>query len=97
MKRYFYNSPRGFGNEFDIISVDQSSKRECALLVQLLERYSRSSDSNWDFHRVTAKRANEIIRVQRATARSYRRAGLNTVNNPVGATEITPISEAFEW
>ena len=45
-----------------------------------------------------AVRAKEIIRNERATKRSYLRAGLNLVNNPVGATEIISATEFFaEW
>ena len=96
MKRYYYSCPRGFSNEFIMISVEQNSERERALEARLLESYSKSNNINWDLHRVTAKEAQKIIRNERATERSYRRAGLNTVNNPVGATEIMTITEFYE-
>ena len=96
MKRYYYSCPRGFSNEFIMISVEQNSERERALEARLLEIYRKSNNINWDLHRVTAKEAQKIIRNERATERSYRRAGLNTVNNPVGATEIMTITEFYE-
>lgn len=97
MKKYYYSSPRGFSNEFDIISVEQTDKKECMLFERLQKAYNESSNINWDLHQITAKRAQEIIRAERAIERSYKRAGLNTVCNPVGATRIITISEYYEY
>lgn len=95
MRKYYYNSYRGFSNEFDIISVDRSNEREVKDMENMLDRYRKSSNINWDLHQVTRKRAEEIIRDERATKRSYLRAGLNLTNNPVGATEIITATEFF--
>ena len=98
MKKYYYNSYRGFANEFDVISVDQNNVNEVSNMEKMLDRYRRSSNINWDLHQVSAARAKEIIRSERATKRSYLRVGLNLVNNPVGATEIISATEFFvEW
>lgn len=96
MKKYYYNCPRGFSNEFSIISVDQSNEREIKLFEAFHERYMKSSNPDWDLHQITAKRAHEIIRDERATKRSYLSAGLDLVSNPVGATEIITATEFFE-
>ena len=95
MKKYYYNSYRGFANEFDIISVDQNNVNEVSNMEKMLDRYRRSSNINWDLHQVSAARAKEIIRNERATKRSYLQAGLHLVNNPVGATEIISATEFF--
>lgn len=93
--KYYYNSPRGFGNEFSIISVDQTNEKEVKAFEEYRERYMNSSNVNWDLHQITAKRAREIIAIERATKKSYIKAGLNLTNNPVGATEITTATEFF--
>lgn len=95
MKKYYYDSPRGFSNEFAIISVEQTNEKEVARFAEYHERYMHSGDINWDLHQITAKRAREIIAGERATKRNYERAGLNLYNNPVGATEITTATEYF--
>lgn len=95
MKKYYYNSYRGFANEFSIISVEQTDANEVKAFEEFHERYMNSSNTNWDLHRVTAKRAREIIADERALKRTYIKAGLNLVNNPVGATEITTATEFF--
>ena len=98
MKKYYYNSPRGFSNEFSVISVEQSNSREVKLFNEYYERYIHSNNVNWDLHQITAKRAREIVAAERAKARSYVKAGLNLTNNPVGATEIITATEFFsEW
>ena len=95
MKKYYYDSPRGFSNEFAIISVEQTNEKEVARFAEYHERYMHSNNINWDLHQITAKRAREIIAGEKATKRSYERAGLNLSNNPVGATEITTATEYF--
>ena len=95
MKRYYYSCPRGFSNEFDVISVDMTSEKECALLWDMEERYKRSSNINWDFRRITAKEAQKMTSAEKATVRHYERIGMNLTENPVGATEITPITERY--
>lgn len=98
MRKYYYNSYRGFSNEFDIISVDQNNASEVKSMEDMLNRYRKSNNANWDLHQISRKRAEEIIKGERATKRSYLRAGLNLVNNPVGATEIITATEFFaEW
>lgn len=97
MRYYYYNCPRGFSNEFDIISVDTSNEKELALLEKLQTAYNNSSNTDWDLHRVTAKRAREIVAAERATKRSYERAGLNLTQNPVGATEIITITDFYSY
>lgn len=98
MRKYYYNSVRGFSNEFSVISVDQNNPREVQQFNDYYAAYMRSDNINWDLHQITAKRAREIVAAERATARSYRRAGLNLHCNPVGATEICTATEFFaEW
>ena len=95
MKRYYYDSYRGFANEFTIISVDQSNPAEVKAFSDYWGKYMRSSNINWDLHSITAKRAKEIIASEKRQARAYLRAGLNLTENPVGATEITSATEFF--
>lgn len=95
MKKYYYNSTRGFSNEFSVISVEQTDEYEVKAFNEYYERYMNSSNINWDLHQVTAKRAREIIAIERATKRAYIKAGLNLHCNPVGATEITTATEFF--
>lgn len=96
MKYYYYNSPRGFGNEFSIISVDQENPKEVQAFAEFEKSYRDSNNFNWDLHRVTRKRAFEIVANERATKRMYLSAGMNLHCNPVGATEITTASEYFD-
>lgn len=93
MKKYYYNCPRGFSNEFSIISVDQNNIAEIKLFAEFMERYNNSSNSNWNLHRITKRRAREIIQNEKATKRAYLRAGLNLTENPVGATDIITATE----
>lgn len=95
MRKYYYNCPRGFSNEFSIISVEQTDPHEVQQFEEFYERYMHRSNPNWNLHQITAKRAREIIAAEKATARSYRAAGLNLHCNPVGATEITTATEYF--
>ena len=95
MKKYYYNSFRGFSNEFEVISVDQDNPKEVKAFADFEQRYKASSNLSWDLHQITAKRAHEIIANERATKRSYERAGLNLCCNPVGATEIITATEFF--
>lgn len=97
MKKYYYNSPRGFSNEFSIISVEQTNEKEVKAFSAFYDRYCKSDNINWDLHQITAKRAREIIAQERATKRSYIAAGLNLCCNPVGATEIITATEFFEF
>ena len=96
MKKYYYNCPRGFSNEFSIISVDQNSPAELAAFQKFEERYRDSGDPDWDLLRISYKRATEIIAQEKRTRKSYLAAGLNLSNNPVGATEIITAKEFFE-
>ena len=95
MKKYYYHNYRGFRNEFSIISVEQTDEKEVKAFEEFHKRYVNSNNTNWDLHQITAKRAREIIAKERATERAYIKAGLNLVNNPVGATEITTATEFF--
>lgn len=95
MKKYYYNSYRGFSNEFSVISVDQSNQYELERFAKFEKQYLNSQNVNWDLHRVTARCAREIVAAERRTARSYIRAGLNLHCNPVGATEIITATEFF--
>lgn len=95
MKKYYYNCPRGFSNEFAIISVEQTNAREVAQMAKLLESYRKSQSTYWDLHQITAARARQIVAAERATRRSYISADLNLCENPVGATEITTATEYF--
>ena len=97
MKKYYYNCPRGFANEFDIISVDQNNEHEVKMMEKYLIVYQQSNNINWDLHKITAKRAEELTRAERQTARMYRRCGMNLSNNPVGATEIVTATEFFRY
>lgn len=98
MKKYYYDSKRGFANEFAIISVEQTNKKEVALFSEYYARYGNSNNANWKLYQITAKQARKIVAGERTQERAYIRAGLNTVCNPVGATEITTATEYFrEW
>lgn len=98
MKKYYYNCPRGFSNEFSIISVDQSIKKEVDYMEKEMECYRNSSKSEWQLKQITYKDAMKMIRAERATKRSYLAAGMNLVCNPVGATEIITASEImYNW
>ena len=57
MKKYYYNSYRGFANEFDVISVDQNNVKEVTNMEKMLDRYRKSNNVNWDLHQVSAARA----------------------------------------
>lgn len=96
MKEYYYNCPRGFANEFSIISVDKTNKKEVEKMREYLDRYMHSNNINWYLDKITYKRAMWLIRAERSLKRSYERAGLNLCCNPVGATEITTATEFFE-
>jgi hypothetical protein len=95
MKKYYYNSPRGFGNEFSIISVDTRNPKEVKRFEEFKEAYQKSSNINWKLYRISSKEAKCIIAMEKATAKSYIRAGLNLTENPVGATEIITATEYF--
>ncbi len=97
MKKYFYNCPRGFANEFSIISVEQSNAREVKAMETYFATHEKSNNIDWDLHRINAKKAQEITRRERQTARMYRKAGLNLSNNPVGAMEIITATEFFRY
>ena len=92
-KKYYYNSPRGFGNEFSIITVDNHNAKEKAAMASFLEAYRNSQNLNWDLHQITAARAKEIIMNERATLRAYRRAHLDDI---VGATDYITATEYFD-
>ena len=92
-KKYYYNSPRGFGNEFSIITVDNHNDKEKAAMASFLEAYRNSQNLNWDLHQITAARAKEIIMNERATLRAYRRAHLDDI---VGATDYITATEYFD-
>lgn len=96
MKKYYYNCPRGFSNEFSIISVEQTNEQEVKQFNEFYNKYQKSDNTNWDLHQITEKRARKIISNERATKRAYERAGINLCCNPVGATEITSATEFFE-
>lgn len=91
-KKYFYNSPRGFGNEFDIITVDNHNLMEVEAMDRFYRAYLRSDNINWDLHQITAARAKEIIMGERRTARMYRKAHLDDI---VGATDFITATEFF--
>lgn len=88
MFKYYYNSFRGFSNEADIIRVDQMNAKEVQQFAEFFNRYARSNNSNWDLHQIKAKTARGLIRLNRATKRTYERAGMNLHCNPVGATDF---------
>lgn len=93
MKKYYYNNYRGFANEFTVISVDQSNEKEVKEFDKFYSRFLESNNVNWDLHRITAKRANEIVAHERALYRHYKK--VNYIGE-VGATEITTATEFFE-
>lgn len=96
MKKYYYHSPRGFSNELSIISVDQKNPKEVKRFAEFEEAYQKSSNINWKLYRISSKEAKCIIAMEKATAKSYIRAGLNLTENPVGATEIITATEYFK-
>lgn len=95
MKKYYYNSYRGFSNEFSIISVDQTDEKEVKLFEDFLETYSKSYDVNWCLRQISARQAREYIAAAKRTKRDYLAAGLDLHCNPVGATEIITATDFF--
>lgn len=95
MRKYYYNSFRGFSNEAELISVDQGNAREVQQFDDFYRRHAQSNNINWQLYQITAKRAHDIARCNRATKRSYERAGLDLHCNPVGPTEIVTATEFF--
>lgn len=93
MFKYYYNSFRGFSNEADIISVDQENATEVQQFAEFFKHYEHSNNSSWDLHQIKAKTAHGLIRLNRATKRTYERAGMNLHCNPVGPTEIITATE----
>lgn len=93
MKKYYYNCPRGFANEFEIISVDLDNAKERKAFDDYHAAYWSSSSTDWDLHEITRERAAEIIKEERAALRSYKAAGL--YNEIVGATKITTATDYF--
>ena len=87
-KRYFYVNPRGFANEYTIISVDMKSNAE----TKIFDLYTKFYP-NGNRHRISYKDAYAMTAHNRKLLREYRSAGLNYY---VGATEITPITE-YNW
>lgn len=89
--RYLYFNPRGFSNEYSIISVDMKSDAETKILNLFTQYYQYYPEKKWNF--ITYKEAHSLTAHNRKLLREYRRAGLN---NYVGATEITSIKE-YNW
>lgn len=87
-KKYYYNCPRGFSNEFDIITVDNHNDKEKAAMNDFLEYYRHSSSTNWDLHQISAARAKEIIMNERRTAH---------LDDIVGATDYITATEYFNF
>ena len=97
MKRYFYNSPRGFSNENEIIFVDYDKISDIKLFEKLIESYNNSSDINWKFYRISRREAESITAGNRQLRKTYKRCGISESCNPVGCTEFTSIQEHFEY
>lgn len=95
MKKYYYNSFRGFSNEAEIISVDQKNNREVKLFEAFWNRYAQSQSTSWQLEQITAKKAREITSSNRRLRRNYEQIGMNLHCNPVGPTEIITATEAF--
>jgi len=95
MRKYYFNSFRGFSNEADLISVDQTNARELQQFAAFYERYAHSNNASWQLDQITAKRARDIARCNRGAKRTYERAGINLHCNPVGPTEIITATEFF--
>lgn len=88
MKRYLYENPRGFANEFFVYSVTPNLVREAEKIIE-----SYSGDPNGEARWITAKEAERFTAQERKKARERTRMGFNLSQNPVGATEIEPLSE----
>lgn len=86
--RYLYFNPRGFSNEYSIISVDMKSDAETKIFDLFTQYYPKEK-----WHRITYKDAYATTAHNRKLLREYRSAGLN---NSVGATKITSIRE-YNW
>lgn len=88
MKKYLYENPRGFANEFSVFSVDPELISEAEKIIE-----SYNSDPNGRAYWIKRKEAEKLVATERKTAREQDKAGLNLSNNPVGATEIVPLGE----
>ncbi len=93
MKKYYYNSPRGFSNEYSIISVDQNNEKEVKRFEEYQERYEHFSDTNWDLHEITKVEADECIKSNRKLRDDYRNAN---ISGYVGATDIIDATMFFD-
>lgn len=83
MKRYYRVSPRGFANEYSIISVDFSDERQKKYFSKIGESISCECDSYAE--RIFLKDAKKLISRNR-----------HSQEETWGATEIEPIN-AFMW
>lgn len=83
MYRYLYVSPRGFANEYSLYRV---APDEVSPAKSLVDR--ANDDPNYRAYWVTRKQAERIAAGARRRLRDQEAAGLNSYNNPVGATEI---------
>lgn len=83
MKRYLYENPRGFGNEFSIYAVEPKDMEDAK---KIIDHYD--SDQNGSAMFITRKEAEKMVSNERKNAKDIINAGMNLSNNPVGATEI---------
>ena len=91
MKRYFYESPRGFSNEFSIYAV---LPEELVGAERVIDSYD--DDPNGRAFWITRREAERLTARERGEERDARRAGQNLYTNPVGATEIVPFGPRLD-
>lgn len=63
MKKYYYNCPRGFSNEFSIISVEQTNAQEAKQFSEFYNKYQKSDNTNWDLHQITENVQGRLYRM----------------------------------
>lgn len=93
MKKYYFYTPRGFGNEFSIISIDQKNPYETTLFDAFYYNYLCEGSPDKKLFRVGAKEARKIVAGERRLKRNLDSAGLDGI---VGATRIITATEFFE-
>jgi len=86
--KYLFENPRGFANEFFVLSVPPELIPQAEIIIEAYE-----GDTDGKAYFITRKEAEKITARERQKAREHERAGLNLHQNPVGATSIEPLEE----
>ena len=72
MKKYLYENPRGFANEFSVYSVEPDLMEQAKTIIEAYE-----GDPNGEARFITRKEAEKITAQERKKMRDQERAGLN--------------------